>query len=128
MTFNNKILLVLCLAIAISAGLTLVYLSQQLTSYQLDISNESDLTIHEVKVFGMGVNKAVKVVDIKPNQLASIVVYLKEQGDLRFSIKWGGNSIDQLIVRDVSTISYTQQWITVFPNNHFVINNIDNSE
>lgn len=128
MTLKNKIVFFLALAVAIVAGVALVYLSQQFPTYQLDISNESDAKIHQVSVFGMGVNKPIKIVDVEANQLASIVVYLKERGDLRFSVQWGSNKLDQLIIRDVSMLKNTQQWLTVYPSNRFIINNVDIKE
>ena len=93
--------------------------------YQLDISNESSEQVDKVSLFGMGVYTAESVVMLPPGQVASLLVDLRIEGDLRFSVEQGGNKIDHLISRDVAQLSQLKQWLTISEGHRYLINHIE---
>ena len=110
--------------VAISVGYILWHMSTP-RQFQLDISNETDIPVAQVTVFGMGVFKAQSANYIEPGQFASIIVNLKPQGDIRFSVEQGFNSIDYSIAQDTEHLEQFKQWLTIEPGNRFIIKDVE---
>ena len=110
--------------VVIATGYVLWHMSTP-RQYQLDISNESDQAITQVTVFGMGVFHAQSASDIAPGQFSSIIVNLKPEGDLRFSVEQGYNSIDYSLAQDVQRLEQFKQWLTVEPGNRFIVKDVE---
>lgn len=121
---SKRIKILSAIALFIVVAISTAYLVWHITTprnFQLDISNETDLPVTQVTVFGMGVFHAESVAYIEPGQFASIIVKLKPKGDLRFSIEQGFNSIDYAIAQDVEHLEDLKQWLTVEPGNRFIV-------
>jgi hypothetical protein len=104
------------------------YLVWQMTTpkkFQLDISNETTWPVNQVTVFGMGAYHAQSAYNIEPGQFASIIVNLKPEGDLRFSVEQGFTSVDYAIAQDVETFEQLKQWLTIEPGNRFIVKDVD---
>ncbi|WP_019530021.1 hypothetical protein [Dasania marina] len=110
--------------VAVATGYVLWHMSTP-QKFQLDISNETDIPIQQVTVFGMGVYRAQSVADIAPDQFATIIVNLKTEGDLRFSIEQGFTSIDYSLAQDVTRLEQFKQWLTVEPGNRFIVKDVE---
>lgn len=94
--------------------------------YQLDISNESSERA-SVRVFGSGVLEPRVIFDIKAGEVATILVDLKPQGELRFEVAQGGSKIDTFIARDIDQLERSQHWLTIEANHHFTISGAEGS-
>ena len=123
---HHKIKITLITLSVLIVGIASFYIVWHLSTpikYQFDVSNESDLALNKVSVFGTGVYKTLYLIDLMPGDVASLRVDLRPEGDLRFSVEQGANKIDHIISRDVTQIKYFKQWLTVYNNNRFIVSN-----
>ena len=125
---NKNIKLIIGITFFVVVAISTAYVVWQVTtpqSFQFDISNETDLPVNQVTVFGMGAYKAKSVHNIEPGQFASIIVKLKPEGDLRYSVEQGFTSVDYAIAQDVSKLQQFKQWLTIGPGNRFIVKDVE---
>ena len=125
---NKKLKIFLVIAFVTVVAISTAYLVWHITTpqnFQFDISNETDLPVNQITVFGMGTYKSKSVHDLQPGQFASIIVKLKKEGDLRFSIEQGFTSVDYAIAQDVSKLDQFKKWLSIEPDNRFIVQDVE---
>ena len=99
--------------------------SQQETIYELEVINQSGVTVDQVKLFGSGVQDGSTLKGLKPGRSAIISVMLKTEGGLKFEVQQGRNRIDTFIDKDINAIASFEQQLVIHPNNRFLISDYD---
>ena len=89
--------------------------------FVLEVSNDSDKAVAEVRVFGSAVEHELTLQQLLPGARQQLTTPLLRKGELRFEVSQGLNRIDTFIAEDVALLEKNHQRLIIHNNSRFII-------